>query len=53
MLNRPAVKPCLFNIRLLLCCIFMPETSVPAVKTAGFALLTVPLFMAKPIVFAP
>ena len=53
MLNGWAVWLYLFNIRLLLCCIFMPEMSVPAVKTAGFALLTGPLSIAKPIVFEP
>ena len=50
MLNRRAAQDHLFNIRLLLHCFFMPEMPVSKVKTAGFALQTVPLFIAKPIV---
>lgn len=50
MLNRRAVRGRLFNIRLLLCCFFMPEMPVSEIKTAGFSLQTVPLFIAKPIV---
>ncbi len=40
----------LFNIRLLLCLFFMPGKPVFEVKTAGFALQTVPLQTVKPIV---
>lgn len=50
MLNRRAARGHMFNIRLLLHCFFMPEMPVSEVKTAGFALQTVPLFIAKPIV---